>query len=521
MGHDSIAINHAPFTWEQLLVATGGLAAQSGLPAREVRALGVSTDTRTLQPGNLFVALVGPNFNGYQFVSQAVERGAVAVVTSEPVSAPAHVGVVRVPDTTAALGALAAFHRRRWASAPSTQGPGFVGVDVGGRVLVAVAGSVGKTSTRRAIAALLRQMVGAAQVCETVGNHNNLVGVPMTLLSLTPEHRYAVVELGTSVLGEMQLLCAMTAPDVGVLTRITLEHPEGLGDLDSIAEEEGALLRQLVHSSERREQGSPVVAIGNGDDERVSALLAGCASSVTTRRYGRGGDNDVVAIEVHDEGRAGSAITIESHAEGAHLTGPLSGAIAPPPLPVRCPILGEAGVYVTLAAVATVRAVTGREVSAAQVRAALVEVASAPDARLKVREGTRGCVVIDDSYNASPASMRASITSARQLALRERRGWGVVLGEMRELGPYSGREHAALGAWLAQQAPDWAVVIGNEACPLLDALRQAAVTVDWAADSQAAVPLVQSRLHDKDVVLVKASRGIRAERVVAAMVPSE
>jgi UDP-N-acetylmuramoyl-tripeptide--D-alanyl-D-alanine ligase len=208
--------NQARFTLGELARATGGTLAGPGGAEREV--VGVSTDSRASLGGKLFVALKGERFDGHSFAEGAAKAGAAAILVENDVGA-LPIPALRVPSTLGALGAIAGLHRSRF--------PGR---------LIAVGGSAGKTTTRSAVGAVL-ELCAPGRVHQTSGNLNNLIGVPLVLLGLTPEQRYAVVELGTNAPGEVAALTAMAKPDAGLLTLIGLEHTEGLGDLDGVERE--------------------------------------------------------------------------------------------------------------------------------------------------------------------------------------------------------------------------------------------------------------------------------------------
>ena len=232
--------NRAPFATAELAAACAGTWLR---PATTDAILGVSTDTRAVAAGNAFVALAGERFDGHRFIDRAIAGGATVLIVERPVEAPAGVGVLQVGSTRAALGALAAHHRRRW--------PGR---------LLAIGGSAGKTTTRRAVAAVLAAHRPGA-VHATEGNFNNDIGVPLTLLALAPHHEFAVIEIGTNHTGEVAALAALTRPDAALLTLIGAEHTEGLGSLEGVAQEEGDLFAALAAIP------GGGVAIGNADDE--------------------------------------------------------------------------------------------------------------------------------------------------------------------------------------------------------------------------------------------------------------
>src|SRR5882724_5537378 len=225
----AIPANRAPFTVEEVAAVTRGSIVRRGAPS-----VGVFTDSRTLTEGAAFVALTGERFDGHAFLEAAAAKGARMVVVSRDDDGAPAVGMVRVADTRKALGDMARAHRERWGrSAP--------------RSLVAITGSAGKTTTKTVLAQMLDAAVpGSAHA--SAGNLNNDIGVPMTLFGLEAAHRFAVVEIGTSGPGEIEKLAAIAIPDVSVLTLVAAAHTEGLGTVDEVAREKGALFGALAPS---------------------------------------------------------------------------------------------------------------------------------------------------------------------------------------------------------------------------------------------------------------------------------
>ncbi|AKT37080.1 UDP-N-acetylmuramoyl-tripeptide--D-alanyl-D-alanine ligase [Chondromyces crocatus] len=473
--------NVAPFTLDELARIGGGRVLQ---PGPEVR--GISTDGRGLTPGAAFVALVGERFDGHQFLEQAIRGGASAVVVSREVSVPAGVGVVLVPDTLAALGAFAGAHRARWGS---TAHP------AGARAVVGVAGSAGKTTTTRTVAALLRAVtegVGRGAVHATAGNLNNAIGVPMTLLGLTEAHRFAVVEIGTNCRGEVATLSAIAQPDVGVVTTIGVEHTEGLGSLEEVAEEEGDLFASLPVGG---------VAVGNADDPQV-VLQLGRASAGRRVGYGQAEGAAYRITGRKPVGLEGCAVEVEREGEA---------------LALWAPLLGEAGALAAVAAVAVVEALLGERLTEAVAEKALAGMEPLSDGRLAAVELPDGTVVIDDSYNANPVSMRASLRAAAELSVSLGRRLLLVLGEMRELGALSAEEHDALGVEAAAVGPAAVIAVAGDAARTAKAAAAAgAVSVFVATAEQAAVEVL-ARARSGDLVLVKGSRGVKMEHVVEVL----
>lgn len=466
--------NTAPFSWQDLVRATGGECARFDGLTR-----GVWTDSRAIRPGGVFVALQGETFDGHAFVGAAVERGARVVVVERPVAEVGSAAVLRVPSALGALGSLARFHRRRW-----------------GKRVVAVAGSVGKTTTRTATAAVLG---AAGQVVHSPrGNLNNLIGVPMVLLGLEERHTTAVLELGTSVSGEIERLMSIAEPDAALLTRITLEHCQGLGDLDAIEREEGAALGLL------RSEG---VAITNVDDPRCRARLAAAGAR---RRLGYGIGRD--ALETQVDYRVLRHEALSALRTRVALERPRAAA-----LDVESPLLGLPGAYALAAAVALTEALLERSLDQSEVDAALRSPELGEPGRLTPVTLDDGTLVLDDTYNSSPASVLSSVAVARELADQRGGRLLLLLGEMRELGELSRAAHREVGEGLVSARPDLVIAFAGDAEVFLDGPREAGLATGFAADAAAALPIVAAARRPGDVILVKASRSLGAERIVAAL----
>jgi len=462
--------NQARFTLGELARATGGTLSEPESSGREV--VGVSTDSRAALRGKLFVALTGERFDGHAYARAAADAGAAAVLVERDVGA-LSVPALRVPSTLRALGAAAALHRTRF------QGP-----------VVAIAGSAGKTTTRSAVGAVL-ELLAPGHVHQTSGNLNNLIGVPLVLLGLTPEHRFAVVELGTNAPGEVAALTAMSRPDAGVLTLIGLEHTEGLGDLDGIEREEGDLFQGLLPSG---------IAIGNADDPRVRARLEQARASRKVR-YGCAPGVEVRCVRRTGAGVGRQRVDVETPRGRLEL---------------ELSLLGEAGAYAALAAVAVAQAVASEPLEARAVSRALS--AAGEPGRLEVHELSDGTVVLDDAYNANPASAVSSLKTAREVARDRQARLVLVLGEMRELGAVSAREHENLGREIARSGAAELIAVAGDAALYLDPAQHAGISSVFAADAEGALVLARARVRPGDVVLVKASRGVHAERVVRGLV---
>jgi UDP-N-acetylmuramoyl-tripeptide--D-alanyl-D-alanine ligase len=444
------------------------------LRGADVKVRGVLTDTRVDLTGALFVALVGERFDAHDFAAKAGEAGAAALLVERDVQT--SLPYVKVKSTLAALGALGAARRKAW----------------GGK-LIAVAGSAGKTTTRAALSALLEQVEPGA-VHYVRGNFNNLIGVPLVLLSLSDSKRLAVVELGTNQPGEVEALTCMAAPDVAVLTLIGYEHTEGLGDLDGVEAEEGALFQHLRAG----------IAIGNGDDERVARQLARAPGPKV--RYGGGAGADF-RLQMQRISAQGSELEVKRQVAGREVTTSFSVST-----------LGDAGAYAACAALAAVETLLGREISAETLNAAFATPVASEAGRLCPVELTGGILLLDDTYNSNPESAVSSLRTARQLADQRRAPLVLVLGEMRELGKLSAELHRQVGEVAAAQAPALLIAVAGDARLLGEAAAARGAKTEFAADADAAAELVLALVPSPSVVLVKASRGVRAEKVVQRLI---
>jgi len=468
--------NEARFTLAELIDVTGG-ATRSDEAAGPVS--GVVLDSRRCHPGCLFVALRGDHQDGHAYVPDALAAGAGAVlVDQDVVAAPPGVSI-RVQDTRRALGDLAAWHRRRW-----------------GGALVAVAGSAGKTTTRSAIEAVLRALT-PGEVHAAVGNLNNDIGLPMVLLGLGPQHHRAVIEIGTNAPGEVARLTTIAAPDVALLTLVALEHCAGLGDLDAIEREEGDALRGLAAAT---------TAIANADCLRAVRQLD-LSQAPAKYRYGRAAsaDHRIDARRLVLEGG--------QWRQRVSLRLPSGSSFA-----FRTPLLGEAGALAAAAAVATVDAL-GLPWPAEVVAEALESTKLREVGRLHpVALPGRGWL-IDDAYNASPASVRSSARAAREMADHTGGELVLVIGEMGELGQRSESLHRELGHDLASLGPSRVVGLRGDAAALVRGACAAGLEATFTDEHEEAAEA--ARAGEGDVVLVKGSRHVGADRVVAALLESD
>lgn len=478
--------NQARFDLPTLLSCTGGVLVSGGCAAVQ----GVSTDTRRIKPGNLFVALVGEVHDAHQYVARAASCGAAALLVQRDVALPeelSHVAVIRVADTLRALGALAKAHRIAWAKGTRN------GLSQP-RKLVAVTGSAGKTTTCRAIAAVLNKLCNG-RVHAPAGNLNNAVGVPMVLFGLTDEHDMAIVEVGTNAPGEVAYAASIAQPDVGVVTLIGCAHTEGLGSVEAVAREKGALFSSVSQHG---------VCVANYDDARVMQQV---------RDAGRG---SIITFGKHERAQVRVEQVFQSDWNGQTLRVRVGASRE---LDLAVPLLGQAGVYASAAAVAVAWALFGDELDLCAIADGLREM-KAEQGRLQPRQLACGAVVIDDAYNANPVSMTDSIQVVAAMAKASGRKLTLVLGEMRELGTLSEDQHKRVGDVARSAHPSRVIGVKGDARYIVERIAgapsddPAVVFVDSA--EQALDRLVMC-VRDRDLVLVKGSRAVQLEIVVRGL----
>lgn len=453
----------AELSLAEVASATGG--ALLGAPP-DLRVSRYAIDSRAVAGGELFFALLGPRHDGHRFLADAYGRGAAAAVISEAASpGPA----VRVADTTEALRRLGRHVRRRW-----------------GRTVVGITGSCGKTTTKDM---LHRVLAVRHRVLATRGNLNNLYGLPLMLLELTDQHDAAVLEMGISTPGEMTPLADLAGPNVGVLLNVQAVHLVHFASVDDIARTKGALFEAL---------GPDGIAVYNADDPRVAAL----AARHPGRRIAFGlqavSGEAVGAEAIEDGGPERIAATVRCGTEEARL---------------ELPIGGRHNLMNALAALAAAHALGEPLARAVAALAGFV-----PASHRGERHTLAGGVVVwDESYNSNPAAMRAVLATLAAARPAGRRV--LVAGDMLEIGPAEVEEHRALAAVIRQAGVDLFVGVG----PLMRETH-ARLRDDGAAgathcdDAAAAARVVPGLVRDGDLVLVKGSRGIGVDAVVAALI---
>ncbi len=429
---------------------------------------GVSIDSRTTSPGDLFVAIAGDSFDGHDFVGAALARGAVAAVVSRQFAADARASTVHfiaVDDTIVALGQIA-HHVRSKSSC----------------TVVAITGSSGKTTTKDMLAQVLAEI---GPTIAPMGSFNNEIGVPTTVLALDAQTEFLVLEMGARGLGHIEYLCSIARPDVAVVLNVGSAHVGEFGTREIIAQAKCELVAACSPSG---------VAVLNADDSRVAAMAARSRGRVMT--FGARGE--VSASEVRLDGLGRPTFVLEYNGERAQ---------------VSLALIGEHQVSNALA-VACVALGLGQKL--ADIAGALARVVQRSAWRMEVSTSPGRVTVINDAYNANPESMAAAL-KALQVMAQGRRTWA-VLGEMRELGPTSGEAHRRVGALAVEMGVAHLVVVGDDEGirSVIDGARGAGLdeeAIVHVLDVVAASEFLESAIQPGDVVLIKASRSVGLERV--------
>ena len=419
----------------------------------------ISTDTRHLTPGTLFVALKGEKFDAHSFLDKAKAGGATAAVVRRGTPKVDGLAFFEVDDTLVALGLLARARRRMFPD---------------GTPVVAITGSSGKTSTKE----MIRAALGARyRVHATAANLNNLIGVPLTILSAPENTEALVVEAGASVPGEIARMRDIIEPTIAVVTNVGYAHVEGFGSLEGVMAEKLSLLDRV-----------PVAVLGSGP-ETMWPEARRRTQVIPAALHGKSTDDSLLDRYLDKDGHP--RLSLDS---GEKVTLPALGIHQLENAQIALAVAQRAGVDHD----AAVRALAGVHL---------------PEGRGDVRE-IGDMVVIDDTYNANPASMRRAVQTADWLARRQRRPLVVVVGTMLELGPESARLHAEAAREIAQRKPALVAAVGTFA-RVFEGQREAlGGRLITAADADALGPKLKSALRGNELVLLKASRGVALERVL-------
>ncbi|MFL6090829.1 MAG: UDP-N-acetylmuramoyl-tripeptide--D-alanyl-D-alanine ligase [Aeromicrobium sp.] len=418
-----------------------------------------SVDSREIEPGGLFAALAGEHVDGHDYVGGALETGAAGVLASRPVDAP-HVVVA---DVTVALGRLA---RHVVTRIPA--------------LVIGITGSQGKTSVKDMVAHVLEP---SGATVAAVGSFNNELGVPLTILRADEATEYLILEMGARGIGHIAQLCEIARPDIGVVLNVGSAHVGEFGSPDAIAEAKGEMVEALS-----AEDG---IAVLNADDQRTVGMTVRTAARILT--FGEHGNVALGPVTLDDLGEPSFTL---SHADGT--------------VNVHVPQVG-AHQAMNAAAAAAVGLAAGLDLATIAERLG----SAGPRSPMRMARTLRddGVLIIDDTYNANPESVGAALRAVAHLRSGQRR-IAAVLGEMRELGEDSAERHREIGALAAKLGFDLIVAVGDAAAAIAEGAGPDAVT---AADTDEAAAAVSAWLVPGDVVLVKASRGARLERVSAAL----
>jgi UDP-N-acetylmuramoyl-tripeptide--D-alanyl-D-alanine ligase len=451
-----------PLTLTDVLQGSGGTLA-SGHEGEIIFQRAI-IDSREVGDGDLFIALKGERVDGNDFIPHAIANHAAGILSNRtPGAIPNRVAFVEVPDTLKAL-----------------QDVGRYKLSQVSPVVIGITGTVGKTSTKEAIAGALSHK---HRLLKTERNLNTEIGVPLSLLRLEPEHEYAVLEMGMYVPGDIAFLAELARPRIGVVTGVSYTHAERVGTIERIAEAKAELVDGLP---------SDGVAVLNGDNSWTAAMAGRGKRSIL---FGLGENNDVRAIDVESRGLDGISLSIVHGADSARLS--LS-------------LIGRHSAYHALAVAAVMLALGFSLADAAEA----LEAAPYEALRLRVLSGKGGITVIDDSYNSSPVAAKAAL----QLLAELPGSHVAVLGDMRELGQYSADLHRQVG----QQAaglPGLLVTVGDEAREIANGARQAGLTEERlfaTSDPAEAIDFLQPRLNSGDHLLIKGSRAMGLETIVQA-----
>jgi UDP-N-acetylmuramoyl-tripeptide--D-alanyl-D-alanine ligase len=491
-----MALKGSGLTLRHLVAALA--SAESGLSLTalpEVKVRSAVVDSRLAGPGSLFVALPGEHQDGHDFVADAFTAGAVVAITQKapppgtcdclyldgrPVDEAGQQRTLPlcliVPDSLIALQQAAAYWRRQ-------HEPRVVGIT----------GSVGKTTSKEVIAAVLAK---GYRILKSEGNYNNEIGLPLTLLHLTPEHQHVVLEMGMYDIGEITELAEIALPQVGLVTNVGPVHLERLGTIERIAEAKTELPRALPKAAEGG------FAILNADDWRVMAMASQTQASIFT--YGLSAEADLQATHIESEGLEGIRFQFHYRGETVH---------------ARVPLLGRHSVHTALRG-AAVGLVEG--LAWAEIMAGLRD--QSAQLRLVAVPGPYGSTILDDTYNSSPASCIAALNLLDELGgLQENTRKIAVLGDMYELGSYEEEGHRIVGR-RAHGVADVLITVGELGRMIGEEALATGMPADrvYLLDTKAqAIELLQSVIQAGDQVLIKGSRSLEMEEIVAALQKGE
>jgi UDP-N-acetylmuramoyl-tripeptide--D-alanyl-D-alanine ligase len=453
------------FSTGEMATITGGrlIGPDTGLVS------GVSTDSRTIAPGELFVPLQGDRFDGHDYITALADRGLHACLCSETWlrhhTLPATLSCIAVRDTLHALGDLAAAFRRRFSL-----------------TMIGVTGSNGKTTTKEMLATIL-SMVSPG--LKTSGNLNNLIGLPHMVFRLKPEHSWAVLEMGMSEPGEIDRLAAIAQPSIGVVLNACQAHLQSMGSVEAVAQAKGELLNRIQDGG---------LAVVNADDPRIASLHQNPSARRISFGIRRG---EVRAENIQGLGTEGQRFTMLTP----------KGSI-----PVQLKTLGQHNIYNALAASASLLDTVSLETIAKG-----LEACTPYAGRFRLEQLPGGRLLIDDSYNANPASCAAALSTLQEIKGSSRTF--VALGDMLELGAVEQEMHRQLGAQAAQVADRLYLTGGltTRTAEGAQAAGMAAEAIMAAASHDEIAHDIMLRATAGDLILIKGSRGMQMEKIAAAI----
>ncbi len=446
------------WTSRDLAEATGGSA------SADFSVTGVAFDSREIGPGDLFLALKGEATDGHRFTAQAIASGAAGLLVSEPVDAP-H---VLVADTTEALNALGRVARARTAA-----------------TIIAVTGSVGKTTVKETLYAALER--GAPErVHRSVKSYNNHTGVPLSLARMPADSRFGVFEMGMNHAGEIADHTRLARPHVAIINTIASAHIEHLGSMEAIADAKAEVFEGLEPG------GIAIIPFDSPSYERLRAAAERAGAKVVTFGVGEGAD---ARATYHVSGPAGTMATAKIGEAQLSFT------------------IGQPGEHMVLNALAVLAAVqaAGGDLGLAALALAELPGLKGRGARHRIPVAGGEALLIDESYNASPASMAATLAVLGAEKVEGRRI--AVLGTMRELGDHSAKEHEALAAPIAAAEVDCAILVGDGMDPLARAL-PAGIEHEEVPDTASAITALRGLIRPGDTILVKGSNSVGLSRLV-------
>jgi UDP-N-acetylmuramoyl-tripeptide--D-alanyl-D-alanine ligase len=421
-----------------------------------------SIDSRTIQSGDVFFAVKGERFDGHDFVEQSMSKGAIAAIVRKDQLAryPFRSGLLAVDDTLAALQTLATAVRKLW-----------------GKIGIGITGSMGKTTTKEAMAHLLSVR---HRVHRSRGNFNNHFGLPLGLLTLEPEYDLAVIEMGMSHAGEIAALARIALPNEGVVTSVGPVHLEFFDSVAGIARAKYELIEALPHGS---------TAVLNGDDEYISQFGRDFKGKVIL--FGLKAAADVRAENIEVLGPEGTRFDLVTQAIRQS---------------VRSPLLGKYNVYNVLAAAAVA---LEHGITPSEIAGVLPSLQPADKRGQVVQLGN--ITVLNDCYNSSPKALMAAVDTLAAMPARRRI---VVAGEMLELGPTGEQLHRECGRYIASKKLDFLLGVRGLAKPMVEAAREAGVAAEFMATPEEAGDWLAREARDGDFVLLKASRGVKLEKAL-------